>query len=109
MVSLVLLTFIPSYLKIPNGTYPENRLIDGALGAYEDPYDGQWPIELGEEADLDFEAAIPLIWPQKTVLFQEDDQYYEYTGAYSGFWNSEPPMSSFCPRRFTIPRVFTNL
>ncbi|KUI69579.1 Tripeptidyl-peptidase sed1 [Cytospora mali] len=76
------------YLHIPNGTYPENRLIDGAIGAYEDPYDGPWPIELGEEADLDFEAAWPLIWPQKTVLFQEDDQYYEYTGDFNGFWNT---------------------
>ncbi|ROW03279.1 hypothetical protein VSDG_01502 [Cytospora chrysosperma] len=76
------------YLHIPNGTYPENRLIDGAIGAYEDPYDGPWPIELGAEADLDFEAAWPLIWPQKTVLFQEDDQYYEYTGDFGGFWNT---------------------
>lgn len=66
-------------------------MIDGAIGAYEDPYDGPWPIELGEEADLDFEAAWPLIWPQKTVLFQEDDQYYEYTGDFGGFWNSESP------------------
>lgn len=64
------------------------------MGAYEDPYDGPWPVTIGVEADLDFEAAWPLIWPQKTALFQEDDQYYEYTGDFYGFWNSESLKSS---------------
>ncbi|KAH8879787.1 subtilisin-like protein [Thozetella sp. PMI_491] len=76
---------------IPNGTYPEERLVDGAIGAYETPSD--LPLGRGEESDLDFQAAWPLIWPQKTVLFQEDDQWYEFNETsddtpYVGFWNT---------------------
>lgn len=74
------------------------------MGAYEDPYYGPWPVTLGEEADLDFEAAWPLIWPQKTVLFQEDDQYYEFTEDFYGFWNSE--FSSVMPHQ-QFPVCFT--
>jgi len=49
---------------------------------------------MGEESDLDFQAAWPLIWPQKTVLFQEDDQWYEVNENEQdtpllGFWNSK--------------------
>jgi tripeptidyl-peptidase-1 len=77
---------------IPNGTYPEERLVDGAIGAYEDAPPG-FPIEIpiGLESSLDFDSSWPLIWPQKTVLFQEDDEYYESTGNYAGFWNSTSP------------------
>lgn len=79
------------------------------MGAYEDPYYGSWPVTLGEEADLDFQAAWPLIWPQKTVLFQEDDQYYEYTEDFNGFWNSECPIClsdlRFCPRVLVLSCV----
>ncbi len=32
------------------------------------------------ESNLDFQASIPLIWPQKTVLFQTDDEWYEEVG-----------------------------
>jgi len=51
---------------------------------------------IGEEADLDFEVAIPLIYPQKTVLFQTDDEWYQKEMAkagsvYTGFFNSEAP------------------
>ncbi|KAL1840747.1 hypothetical protein VTK73DRAFT_3682 [Phialemonium thermophilum] len=75
------------YPEIPQGTYPTEKLIDGAIGA------AQTPDQVGPESNLDFEAAWPLIWPQKTVLFQTDDQYYEInmTSAntpYLGFWNS---------------------
>ncbi len=78
-----------SDLKIPNGTYPENRLIDGALGSSEDvallqDSDGFVP---GPESNLDFQVSIPLIWPQKTVLFQTDDEYYEENSG-NGFFNS---------------------
>lgn len=81
------------YLDVPAGTYPEERLVDGAVGAIEDPnpYNATYPAELGLESSLDFDASWPLIWPQKTVLYQSDDQYYEYTGNFGGFWNSEPP------------------
>ncbi|KAM7215665.1 alkaline serine protease [Rhypophila decipiens] len=75
------------YPQIPNGTYPIEKLIDGAIGAAQD-------LEmLGPESDLDFQSAWPLIWPQKTVLFQTDDQYYEINQTYQetpylGFWNT---------------------
>lgn len=74
--------------EIPNGTYPIDKLIDGAIGA------SQSIPDAGVESDLDFEASIPMIYPQKTVLFQTDDQYYEVneTGTtptpYIGFWNT---------------------
>ncbi|KAI0166013.1 subtilisin-like protein [Xylariaceae sp. FL1272] len=74
-------------LNIPTGTYPEERLIDGAIGAVETP-SPIYPLEVGLESMLDFDSAWPLIWPQKTVLYQTDDEYYEYTGNFSGFWNT---------------------
>jgi tripeptidyl-peptidase-1 len=43
---------------------------------------------LGEESTLDFQASIPLIWPQTTVLFQTDDEYWEIVGS-EGFFNSK--------------------
>lgn len=73
------------YPQIPNGTYPEERLVDGAIGAIEDTTE-YVPIDL--EAPLDFDASQPLIYPQKLVLFQEDDEYYESTGNFNGFWNT---------------------
>ncbi|RFU34872.1 hypothetical protein B7463_g1445, partial [Scytalidium lignicola] len=77
--------FSTLYPNIPNGTYPEERLIDGAIGATEDTTEFV-PIDL--EAGLDFDASWPLIYPQKLVLFQEDDEYYESTGNFNGFWNT---------------------
>ncbi|EFW98614.1 alkaline serine protease [Grosmannia clavigera kw1407] len=73
------------YPHIPNGTYPEERLIDGAIGAIEDTTEFV-PSEL--EAPLDFDSAWPLIYPQGAVLFQDNDEYYESTNDYNGFWNT---------------------
>jgi tripeptidyl-peptidase I len=42
----------------------------------------------GGESTLDFQASMPLIWPQKPVLFQTDDQYYEGGGS-NGWLNSK--------------------
>jgi hypothetical protein len=74
------------FSNIPNGTYPEERLVDGAIGAIEDTTEFV-PINL--EAPLDFDSTQPLIYPQELVLFQEDDEYYESTGNFNGFWNSK--------------------
>ncbi|KAK3347336.1 peptidase S8/S53 domain-containing protein [Neurospora tetraspora] len=79
--------FSSIYPKIPNGTYPIEKLIDGAIGA------ARTSDEYGAESNLDFQAAWPLIWPQKTVLFQTDDQYYETNQTeqdtpFKGFWNT---------------------
>lgn len=73
--------------KIPNGTYPIEELIDGAIGA------AQTAAEVGAESNLDFQASQPLIWPQRTILFQTDDQYVEVNQTdlhtpYLGFWNT---------------------
>ena len=84
--------FANLYPYIPPGTYPEERLVDGAIGAVEDvPRYNQ--SDAGIESDMDFEASWPLIWPQKTVLFQTDDQFYEINQTtagtpYLGFWNT---------------------
>lgn len=42
---------------------------------------------IGPESTLDFQASIPLIWPQTAVLFQTDDEYWEIVGS-EGFFNS---------------------
>ncbi len=73
--------------RIPAGTYPEERNVDGAFGA------STQASEVGDEANLDFESAWPLIWPQKAVNFQVDDNVIEVnetsqTTPYFGFWNS---------------------
>lgn len=67
--------FSTLYPYIPNGTYPIERLIDGATGSSEET--GLSEYDAGVESDLDFQSAWPLIWPQGTVLFQSDDQFYE--------------------------------
>ena len=62
--------------NIPNGTHPTHNLIDGATA----------PSTVGEasgEAELDFQLAYSLIYPQNTTLFQADDaqtlEDFEYT------------------------------
>lgn len=81
--------FSTLYPWIPNGTYPEERLVDGAIGAIEEPFPPEFPKPpVGMEAALDFDSAWPLIYPQGTVLFQEDDEYYESTGDFGGFLNT---------------------
>ncbi|KAH8885350.1 subtilisin-like protein [Thozetella sp. PMI_491] len=72
---------------VPNGTHPQLRAINGAYGPVEDS------SMAGEEADLDFQVAIPLIWPQGTVLWQTDDEWYERDQGrsdtkYNGFFNT---------------------
>ncbi|GAW10864.1 hypothetical protein ANO14919_001990 [Xylariales sp. No.14919] len=74
-------------LNVPTGTYPEERLIDGAIGSIETP-SPIYPLEVGLESSLDFDSAWPLIWPQNTVLFQTDDEHYEYNYTFNGFWNT---------------------
>ncbi|OIW33556.1 subtilisin-like protein [Coniochaeta ligniaria NRRL 30616] len=74
------------YQDIPQGTYPTEKLIDGAIGF------AQSTSEIGIESALDFEAAMPLIYPQGAILFQTDDEYYELSQSstidYPGFWNT---------------------
>ncbi len=88
-----------TFSYIPNGTYPEERLVDGAIGAVEDAPEQK--IRVGLESSLDFDSAWPLIYPQGTVLFQEDDEWYETHGDYNGFWNSTPNSILTDPRSTT--------
>ena len=72
--------------NIPQGTYPISRLVDGATA---DTSVGN----AGSEADLDFEAAMPLIYPQQAVLYQVDDERIQANMTmgktpYIGFWNT---------------------
>ncbi|KAI2632647.1 putative alkaline serine protease AorO [Hypomontagnella submonticulosa] len=77
--------------EIPNGTHPELFSVDG----------GQGPTTslrlAGSEANLDFQMAYGLIWPQDTVLYQVDDEWYQsiyqtdpaaYTGFFNNLWNA---------------------
>ena len=66
-----------------NGTHPIDNLIDGALGAVN-------VSMAGGEADLDFELAIPIIYPQTTTLYSVDDLYYAFggNGSTTGIFNT---------------------
>jgi hypothetical protein len=81
--------------NIPNGTYPEERLINGAIGAVESPSSPEFGLALAIRSAVDFDTAWPLIWPQKTVLFQTDDEYYNNVYyASNGFLNSKQLLPS---------------
>ncbi|OTA99876.1 hypothetical protein M426DRAFT_247598 [Hypoxylon sp. CI-4A] len=77
--------------NIPNGTHPELFSVDGGEGA-------TTSLRLaGSEANLDFQMAYGLIWPQETVLYQVDDEWYQsiyqtdplaYTGFFNNLWNA---------------------
>lgn len=87
-------------MNVPKGTYPEERLVDGAVGAFEDlPEANRSTSEVGLESMLDFESAWPLIYPQKTVLYQVDDEYYQVSNL-SGFFNTflDAMDGSYCTR-----------
>jgi tripeptidyl-peptidase-1 len=77
--------FSTLYPNIPNGTYPEERVIDGSIGAIEDTPDF---LSIDLEAPLDFDSSWPLIYPQGLVLFQEDDEHSETHGGFNGLWNT---------------------
>ncbi|CAK7264275.1 hypothetical protein SEPCBS119000_000905 [Sporothrix epigloea] len=66
---------------VPNGTYPIPRLIDGSYAETKE-------IWAGEEANLDFMTAIPLIYPQQTVLFQTDNDRSSLNASYKGMFNT---------------------
>jgi tripeptidyl-peptidase I len=67
---------------IPNGTHPTNQLIDGAVAPS--------PVEEASgEANLDFDLAYPLVYPQNLTLFQADDPVVEENFQYSnGIFNT---------------------
>ncbi|KAJ2974061.1 hypothetical protein NUW58_g8780 [Xylaria curta] len=72
---------------IPNGTYPELLSVNGGEGPTKELYDA------GVEANLDFQMAYGLIWPQEPALFQVDDEWYQQSqlssAEYGGFFNSK--------------------
>ncbi|KAJ5441835.1 Peptidase S8/S53 subtilisin/kexin/sedolisin [Penicillium cf. griseofulvum] len=75
------LFFSKLYPKIPNGTHPTLKSVDG----------GEAPTNTstaGPESDLDFQISYPIIWPQNSILFQTDDMYYERHYKFRGFLNT---------------------
>ncbi|KAF2170428.1 hypothetical protein M409DRAFT_64175 [Zasmidium cellare ATCC 36951] len=66
--------------RVVNGTHPELASIDG--GKAPKP-----PAQADGESDLDFELALPLIYPQKVVLYQTNDDQYTVSGA-GGLFNT---------------------
>ncbi|KAI5306817.1 hypothetical protein KEM56_006974 [Ascosphaera pollenicola] len=76
------LFFKTFYPQIPQGTTPKIDSVDG----------GKAPVpvnESGLESCLDFDLAYPIIWPQSTVLFQNNDDYYNYVDTnFTGFLNT---------------------
>lgn len=67
---------------IPTGWAPKVNGVDG----------GTAPVAVskaGGESNLDFELAIPIIYPQTTVDYQTDDAYYAAGGgSASGIFNT---------------------
>lgn len=76
-----------AHSEIPNGTHPELFSVDGGQGATTN-------LRLaGSEANLDFQMAYGLIWPQEPALYQVDDEWYQTNyefdpESYLGFFNS---------------------
>ncbi|GIZ43935.1 hypothetical protein CKM354_000714400 [Cercospora kikuchii] len=73
--------FLTLQQRIPIGTHPVLKAIDGAKAPN--------PVtSAGPESDLDFEISYPIIWPQNSILFQTDDPVYEANYTYAGFLNN---------------------
>lgn len=68
--------------NIPAGTGPVLHGIDGGTAPETVLRDA------GPESDLDFQMAIPIIFPQTTILFQTDDPIYEADYVFDGFFNT---------------------
>ncbi|GAD94745.1 alkaline serine protease AorO [Paecilomyces variotii No. 5] len=73
--------FATLYPKIPTGTHPTLKAIDGAKAP--NPV-----LSAGPESDLDFQISYPIIWPQNSILFQTDDPVYEANYTFTGFLNN---------------------
>ncbi|KAH8680763.1 peptidase S8/S53 domain-containing protein [Xylariales sp. PMI_506] len=72
--------------NIPQGTRPQNLSIDEAEWFYDtnDTY-----ISIATEADLDLDAAYPIVYPQNITVFQTDDIYYtDYSLTATGIFNT---------------------
>ncbi|KAJ5087399.1 hypothetical protein N7456_011015 [Penicillium angulare] len=67
--------------KIPSGTHPTLKAVDGAKAPVS-------ILEAGAESDLDFQISYPIIWPQNSILFQTDDMVYEDNYTFRGFLNT---------------------
>ncbi|KAJ5565531.1 hypothetical protein N7535_007169 [Penicillium sp. DV-2018c] len=75
------LYFATLYPKIPIGTHPTLKSVDG----------GKAPTSIanaGPESDLDLQISYPIIWPQDSILFQSDDMVYENNYSFQGFINT---------------------
>ncbi|KAL3963207.1 hypothetical protein ACCO45_000211 [Purpureocillium lilacinum] len=64
---------------VPAGTMPKVYNIDNATGTSEDPW------VAGSEAMLDFEMAVPIVYPQGTVLFAAPSSGAGQAGVFNPF------------------------
>ncbi|KAJ5437704.1 Peptidase S8/S53 subtilisin/kexin/sedolisin [Penicillium cf. griseofulvum] len=81
------LFFSKLYPKIPNGTHPTLKSVDG----------GEAPTNTstaGPESDLDFQISYPIIWPQNSILFQTDDIFGENNGIYNRIGRAYPDVAA---------------
>lgn len=76
------LFFTSIYSKIPTGTHPELKAVDGALAPENST------LKAGAESNLDFQISYPLIWPQNSILFQTNDPVYSANYSSPGFLNT---------------------
>lgn len=84
--------FLTFQQRIPVGTGPQLKGIDGAQAPAS-------VLNAGPESDLDFQISYPIIYPQKSILFQTDDPVYEANYTYAGFLNNflDALDGSYCP------------
>lgn len=75
------LFFANVYPRIPQGTFPIVKQIDGAKNS-------QNPDDAGGEALLDFQVSYPIIYPQQSILFLTDDAASQDNPNTTGLFNT---------------------
>ena len=76
--------FFANFTHIPQGTRPTRVNIDGLSNSTDAESDS------AGEADLDFQLAYPIVYPQNITQYQTDDIYYSGYGSnmYDGLFNT---------------------
>jgi tripeptidyl-peptidase-1 len=91
--------FFANFTNIPQGTRPTRINIDGLSNFTSSESDSHG------EADLDFQLAYPIVYPQNITQFQTDDLYYSgygsnmYDGLFNTFLDALDGVSNHCPYR----------
>ena len=67
--------FFKHYTDIPVGTSPIFKSIDGGVRPPNSTHAANF-LDVGGEADLDLQCALPIIYPQNATIFQTDDRHW---------------------------------